>query len=234
MQRLDYDEYGNVSYDSNPDFTPFGFCGGLYETKTKLTRFGARDYDATIGRWTSKDPIGFKGMQSNLYEYCLNEPVNYFDILGFQQINSNGKQSNGGVLSIAFSGAVAFAHLGINWEFGFAISLSDLSTTMAFARVGPSVGFNASIGVEASVQKGSLESFQPYPCKDGNQNTVELEVGAAVGANIVFDSPKNNWVPIGAGFNAGFGAGGSFNFTADAIATPALPLPVVLTMIKIP
>jgi hypothetical protein len=63
-QRIDYDEYGNVTYNTNPDFQPFGYVevtiinynkteiplffsgtGGLYDSQTKLTRFGARDYD---------------------------------------------------------------------------------------------------------------------------------------------------------------------------------------------
>jgi uncharacterized protein RhaS with RHS repeats len=35
--------------------------GGLYDFDTKFYRFGARDYDPTIGRWTTKDPIGFAG-----------------------------------------------------------------------------------------------------------------------------------------------------------------------------
>ena len=34
-----------------------------------LVRFGARDYDPTIGRWTAKDPIDFAGGDTNLYGY---------------------------------------------------------------------------------------------------------------------------------------------------------------------
>ena len=30
---MDYDEFGNVIYDSNPGFQPFGFAGGLYDTE---------------------------------------------------------------------------------------------------------------------------------------------------------------------------------------------------------
>jgi len=36
VQRMDYDEFGNVSVDTNPGFQPFGFAGGLYDPDTKL------------------------------------------------------------------------------------------------------------------------------------------------------------------------------------------------------
>lgn len=79
IQQIDYDEFGNVLNDTNPGFQPFGFAGGLYDPDTKLVRFGARDYDAETGRWTSKDPIDFFGGDTNLYGYCLNDPVNWRD-----------------------------------------------------------------------------------------------------------------------------------------------------------
>jgi len=81
-QRIDYDEFGQITEDTNPGFQPFGFAGGLYDPDTKLTRFGARDYDAFTGRWTTKDPIGFSGRDANLYGYALNNPANWFDPIG--------------------------------------------------------------------------------------------------------------------------------------------------------
>jgi RHS repeat-associated protein len=81
-QRLDYDEFGNILTDTNPGFQPFGFAGGLYDQHTKLTRFGARDYDAETGRWTVKDPIRFHGLDVNLYGYVLNDPINLVDPSG--------------------------------------------------------------------------------------------------------------------------------------------------------
>ncbi len=83
IQSMDYDEWGNVIADTNPEFQPFGFVGGLYDTDTKLVRFGARDYDAETGRWTSKDPIRFDGEDTNLYGYTFNDPVNFIDLEGF-------------------------------------------------------------------------------------------------------------------------------------------------------
>src|SRR5439155_24667437 len=78
-QELAYDTFGNVLVDTNPGFQPFGFAGGLYDRDTQLVRLGARDYDPSIGRWTAKDPIQFRGGSTNLYDYVLNDPVNYVD-----------------------------------------------------------------------------------------------------------------------------------------------------------
>src|SRR5262249_21300433 len=79
VQRLDYDSFGNVLLDTNPGFQPFGFAGGLYDRDTKLTRFGARGYDAETGRWTAKDPSLFADGGANLYTYAANDPVNLRD-----------------------------------------------------------------------------------------------------------------------------------------------------------
>ena len=79
VQHMDYDDWGNVTQDTNPGFQPFGFAGGIYDRDTNLTRFGARDYDPETGRWTAKDPIKFAGGSANLYGYVLSDPVNLFD-----------------------------------------------------------------------------------------------------------------------------------------------------------
>ena len=85
-QRMDYDEFGNVLADTNPGFQPFGFAGGLYDRETKLVRFGARDYDVETGRWSAKDPIGFKGGDTNLYGYVVNDPINRIDPSGLSGV----------------------------------------------------------------------------------------------------------------------------------------------------
>lgn len=81
-QRLDYDEFGKINYDSNPGFQPFTFAAGLYDKDTGLVRFGARDYDPNLGRWTAKDPIRFESSQFNLYVYIHNDPINSLDPTG--------------------------------------------------------------------------------------------------------------------------------------------------------
>lgn len=93
-QRIDYDEFGIILNDTNPNFQPFGFAGGIYDSQTGLTRFGARDYDAETGRWTTKDRILFGGSDPNLYSYAFAEPVNQYDSQG--EKGAGGKV--GGVL----------------------------------------------------------------------------------------------------------------------------------------
>jgi RHS repeat-associated protein len=80
-----HDEHGNVVEDwvaEGFERVAFGWAGGLYDPDTGLLRFGARDYDPEIGRWTAPDPIGFGGGDGNLYTYVGNDPVNVTDVSG--------------------------------------------------------------------------------------------------------------------------------------------------------
>lgn len=89
VQRIDYDVWGNITLDTNPGFQPFGFAGGIYDQHTNLTRFGARDYDAQTGRWTSKDPILFNG-GVNFYQYVYSDPINWVDHNGKFGVYASG------------------------------------------------------------------------------------------------------------------------------------------------
>jgi RHS repeat-associated protein len=82
VQQLAYDPFGQVLIDTHPGFQPFGYAGGLYDPLTGLLRFGVRDYDPATGRWLSKDPIGFKAGDANLYAYVGNDPINNVDPTG--------------------------------------------------------------------------------------------------------------------------------------------------------
>lgn len=73
----------NILSDSNPTFAvPFCFAGSLHDRDNNLVRFGYRDYDPEVGRWTAKDPIGFAGGDVDIWGYTQASPVNYTDPLG--------------------------------------------------------------------------------------------------------------------------------------------------------
>jgi RHS repeat-associated protein len=93
-QQMDYDAFGNVTLDTNPGFQPFGFAGGLYDRDARLVRLGARDYDPQTGRWTAKDPILFASGDTNLYGYCLGDPINLVDPFGFDAVITFYSASN--------------------------------------------------------------------------------------------------------------------------------------------
>jgi RHS repeat-associated protein len=83
VKRIDYDSFGNIITDTNPQFNVmFGFAGGLTDPDTGLIRFGYRDYNPDTGRWIAKDPIFFAGGDTDLYGYVLNDPIHFTDPYG--------------------------------------------------------------------------------------------------------------------------------------------------------
>ncbi len=78
VARREYSAFGEITASKSGSLIPFGFAGGLYDEHTGLTHFGAREYDAEVGRWTSKDPSFFAG-GLNFYEYARSNPIRYID-----------------------------------------------------------------------------------------------------------------------------------------------------------
>ena len=46
---------------------------------TELVPLDARDYDGDVGRWTTKDPVGFGGGAAAFFVFVSNDPVNKSD-----------------------------------------------------------------------------------------------------------------------------------------------------------
>ncbi|MCC6348309.1 MAG: hypothetical protein IT347_01790 [Candidatus Eisenbacteria bacterium] len=94
-----FDAWGNVLTSSGPG-PCLGFAGGLPDSLTGLMKFGARDYDPSLGRWTTKDPLRFEG-GINLYAYCaggpvdLQDPSGRFPFVGETWLDAIGKYTSG-------------------------------------------------------------------------------------------------------------------------------------------
>jgi RHS repeat-associated protein len=90
VERIDYDEFGVASLVVGSwSWQPFGFAGGIHDADTHLVRFGARDYEPSMGRWILNDPIRFRGGLMSLYVYALNDPINIADPFGLRCVNSS-------------------------------------------------------------------------------------------------------------------------------------------------
>jgi RHS repeat-associated protein len=153
VQRLDYDEFGNVTLDTNPGFQPFGFAGGLYDQHNKLVHFGLRDYDPETGRWTCKDPIGFGGGETDLYAYCGNDPINFIDPTGEGKILKRLKNGAIGAVSGAASGAATGAVTG-----------AVVGSLAGGVGAAPGAAAGATAGALAGGVSGLISGLMADPC----------------------------------------------------------------------
>jgi RHS repeat-associated protein len=84
-----YDEFGKLLVKEERVPNPFRFVGqyGVMDERNGLLYMRARYYDPEVGRFISKDPIGFAGGDVNLYGYVGSNPVNWVDPFGLDPID---------------------------------------------------------------------------------------------------------------------------------------------------
>ncbi|MCX7745459.1 MAG: VWA domain-containing protein [Clostridia bacterium] len=106
-----YDAFGNVldekQYDQNGNPTatgvnnPFGYAGYVYDKENGLYYLNARMYDPKIARFLQEDTyLGDPNdpLSLNLYTYCFNNPIMYFDPTGHMWVDQETYHNVGGVL----------------------------------------------------------------------------------------------------------------------------------------
>ena len=78
-----YYPFGGV-FASTGNVQPYKYNGKELDTKKGLNwyDYGARHYDAALGRWFVVDPLAEKYYSTSVYGYCLNNPVKYIDADG--------------------------------------------------------------------------------------------------------------------------------------------------------
>lgn len=159
---------------------PFGFAGGIYDQHTKLTRFGARDYDAETGRWTAKDPIRFRGGDTNLYGYGYDDPINFIDPDGMFNVVTGA--IGAGVGAVVGGGVAALT--GQNIAAGAATGFA------AGAVAGFTFGLGGTI-VAGGIAGGAADAVNQFANK-GSVDPIGVGIGV-VTADWV--QPPEDWAP---------------------------------------
>jgi RHS repeat-associated protein len=239
---ITYDAWGNVTQETAPGFIPIGFAGGLRDPDTGLLRFGARDYDPDVGRWTAADPIRFNGRDANLYRYVHDNPINGRDTSGLDPylgssgpaapwpFNDNGASLNapsalmGGItLSVSdalFDGYTAGVNL--QWIEGSGPHLYYYKGSVA----------GTDIGLAVSGNVGVIRNPSSDPSKDWQGPTTSVGGGAGQYNGGAYWSPDSEdpLAPSYFGLSGGVGVGGPFsggtsNTTTGSWGDPHLHAP---------
>ena len=76
-----YDPYGTLLAKTGAFDQPFQFSTKRYDARIGMIQYEYRNYLPSIGRWTTRDPLGEAG-GLNLYAFVSNNPVNWVDPWG--------------------------------------------------------------------------------------------------------------------------------------------------------
>ncbi len=79
------DHFGNYQYVDGLRPDTMGLTGKFRDASSALNYYGARWLDDERGRWMTREPMGIDG--PNLYQFCFNEVMMYYDSDGFSAIS---------------------------------------------------------------------------------------------------------------------------------------------------
>ena len=97
LERYTYTAFGKLHiYDGN--FIPQSssnynwtrtFTGQILDVETGLMLYRNRFYHSNLGRFITRDPIGYYGKDTNLYRYVRNNGLRYYDRYGCAIVNNS-------------------------------------------------------------------------------------------------------------------------------------------------
>lgn len=157
-----YDPYGKVSVleangttvrDVSLYGNPWTFTGRRMDQETGLMYYRNRMYDVGLGRFVSRDLIGYMGSMWNLYEYCSARPIRMVDALGLGSVAVNGM--------VYYEPAAVDLNIKL-----FGISLGYQSDWMRFAGLVWS-SFLYSAGSGSVVDELDVNDRRPFMAKGG-------------------------------------------------------------------
>jgi len=134
VDAIAYDGYGNITTQTDADYRGrYTWSGREIEVEIGLQFNRARFYDPKMGRWISKDPMGFDAGDSNLYRYLNNSPTNGIDPSGLDAIlliNRNGAAGFGHAALVVGSDKTGWTYYSYGEDTGSSDSSNSTGKTL--------------------------------------------------------------------------------------------------------
>ena len=86
---ITYDPFGRNSILQSNFISDFTFGGYFFHTRSGLSQAAFRFYNARLGRWLNRDPIG-ESDGSNLFDYIGNHSIGFVDPSGLKATRASG------------------------------------------------------------------------------------------------------------------------------------------------
>ena len=179
---------------------PFRYRGYYYDTETGLYYLKSRFYDPGIGRFISADGYISTGqgvLGTNMFAYCLNNPVNRIDESGSLSISILAKGASlvaTGLVAIGVAAAVVTCGVATPVMLGVAVitmGAGALTTINGASDIGESIsGHNV---VRDTVFKGNAKAYNAYSAITTTVSAVgSIACGGWLAANKPRISAYNN------------------------------------------
>ena len=141
-----YDAWGNILVMSGTlaELNPLRYRGYVYDQETGFYYLNSRYYDPAVGRWLNPDDTANLGVEEvmlsyNLFAYCLNNPVNRFDVDGNWSLSNRAKVAIG---AVALAGAIALTVVTGGGAAAIAVGVAKVvGSVAASTAVGAGVGY---------------------------------------------------------------------------------------------
>jgi RHS repeat-associated protein len=181
------------------------FPGQYYDAETGLHQNYFRDYEASIGRYVQRDPIGLDG-GINVYLYSYQNSISYFDPDGLRVMGQPGRPDNRGPgrnkgPPSSFGGIEVVFIYGGGFTSVTCCNEQDQRIEMNFVKacIGPSLGYGASFeGVSGfSGKRCSPENYEGL-FLEINLGPVSIDIGLNSGGLSGTDE-----MGVGAGWGGG-------------------------------
>jgi len=226
-----YDAFGNVTTATGTQATPYRYSGYQFDEETGLYYLNARYYNPVVARFVSADT--YYGQASdplslNLYTYCHNEPMMYWDPTGHDDIDLNSLLASMTALtasineltatvndltnSLIDSGLAACAELA-NADFSAINALSNMDLSAIDALSDMDLNVDIDLGVISDPNwLGDIHETYLDICSMSNGLSAMNNNFDRLNSNL--KATNDMLTPVGAAGESAKASAGSFNMTA--------------------